>query len=172
MERLKEYYCWIRFSPPIGGKLQDLTSALQITPLQSTPDKSSEAGLRDIENTNEDIAPKNSPGLPYDNSVELNGNLPPKLFVAQGTIFNAKLPPGIQYGGAHLAGWWGIDPKYPGPANFNANMMPIPGSRQDAIDWIGTDEGKTWATEANGYYFLAFFLTTGSWRELGGRGSP
>jgi hypothetical protein len=137
MERNKEFYCWIKLSPPSAAKGVD-------TLAQS---KSPAAALFDLLGS---FYPSETERL---SASFRNGDVPPRLR-------NGMRPPGV-YGGATMAGWWQLDGMFQGVsgANLKVDYAPVPGARNVAIDWIGSALGVKWLEGATTYFLISLTVS-------------
>ena len=135
MERIKEFFCWIKLSPPTDGKdevASDWQAAVQA--LLDTA-RSGKASPADIEFLVQTIR---------------NGPRPPRAR-------NGPRPPGV-YGGSLMSGWWQLDSIWVGnpSSNLVVGYAPVPGNRDDAIAWLETPDGHKWLVGSVTYFLMSF----------------
>jgi hypothetical protein len=151
MERTKDHYAWFKLAPPKPVVAGDAAGARK-----GADDGAIESREREFHSAVESLIAAMREGMVAPSSVEpvvqliRNSHRPPRTR-------NGPRPPG-RYAGSTMSGWWLLDSTYQGvpSSGLVVDFAPVPGSRDDAIAWLDTGEGRDWLVGAVTYFLMCF----------------
>jgi hypothetical protein len=163
MKGVKEYYCWFKVVQVAHGKGAAALDAAGDDVAKPAPAPESSGKLKRLQvafgsaqaavesearSGGIPMAGGRPPGVP---------SMSPAPQLGRPVPANGPRPPGM-YGGALMAGWWGLDPSFSGALGSDTRvaMMPCIGTRDDAIAWLDSGQGRTWVEGSMTYFLLCF----------------
>lgn len=174
MERTKDHYCWVKVER-VEGERQAATDEADAAALAAPARERVAATVQDpkaetrLSEMRAELAAGEAASQAAPGPGALSGRRGPPA--APGPAFqgigfqptSGPRPPPRVYGGSVLAGWWGIDEEFDGVrgSGTRVSMLPLTGTRAEAIAWLDSGEGRAWVA-GSVTYFLQCFTVTGN----------